>query len=258
LAKASFYYHNQQDFKDEQLKDQILSVLSLNPSYGHRRIAIALDIGRKKARRVMKKYGIKPYKRKRAWKKRRDLRKHPAVFNNLIKTQSPLVPNYAWAADFTYIRHQQRYVYLATFMDLFTRQIVGWHISNRHTKELVLKALVDGIKANKFKLPKIIHSDQGSEYNCKDYIKTLNYLGIDISMSKKGSPWENGFQESFYNNFKTDLGLDFDRFDSFGELIEGIHQTINYYNYHRIHTALKMSPVQFKQNYYLNHLEKVV
>lgn len=77
-------------------------------------------------------------------------------------------------------------------------------------------------------------------------------------MSKKGSPWENGYQESFYNNFKTDLGLEFDRFNSLGELVEAIHQTINYYNQQRIHTTLKMSPNQFKQNYYLNCLEKVV
>jgi putative transposase len=65
-------------------------------------------------------------------------------------------------------------------------------------------------------------------------------------MSKKASPWENGYQESFYNNFKTDLGLEFDRFTNKGELIAAIYQTINYYNKERIHTKLKMSPVQFK------------
>lgn len=163
LAKASFYYQDQQTSKDEQLKEQILSVLNLNPSYGHRRVALALDIGKKRARRVMKKYGIKPYKRKRAWKKRRDLRRPSAIFVNLVKGQCPLVPNHTWVSDFTYIRHQQRYIYLATFMDLYTREIIGWHISNRHTKELILNALLDGIKTNKLRMPQIIHSDQGSE-----------------------------------------------------------------------------------------------
>ena len=61
-------------------------------------------------------------------------------------------------------------------------------------------------------------------------------------MSKKASPWENGYRESFYNNFKTDLGLGFDRFETLGELVEGIHQTITYYNERRIHTALKCPP----------------
>lgn len=96
------------------------------------------------------------------------------------------------------------------------------------------------------KLPKIVHTDQGSEYCSKENISFLESLGIQISMSKKASPWENGYQESFYNNFKTDLGLEFDRFETLGELVEGIHQTITYYNKRRIHTALKMSPEQFK------------
>jgi transposase InsO family protein len=81
----------------------------------------------------------------------------------------------------------------------------GWDISRRHTKELVLNTVLDAIKNQDFKLPKVIHSDQGSEYNCKGCINFLNYLGIQISMSKKQSPWENSHQESFYNNFKTDM-----------------------------------------------------
>ena len=67
-----------------------------------------------------------------------------------------------------------------------------------------------------------------------------------MSMSARGSPWENGFQESFYDNFKTDLGLKFGRFNSIGELIEEVHQTIDYYNHRRIHTTLKMSPSRYK------------
>jgi transposase InsO family protein len=109
----------------------------------------------------------------------------------------------------------------------------------------VLEALLDAIKTLKA-VPKIIHTDQGSEYCSKENIDFLTSLGIHISMSKKASPWENGYQESFYNNFKTDLGLEFDRFATIGELVEGIHQTITYYNTKRIHTSLKMSPEQFK------------
>ena len=63
----------------------------------------------------------------------------------------------------------------------------------------------------------------------------MEKLGVKISMSAKGSPWENGYQESFYDNFKTDLGAEFERFE-----------TINYYNKERIHTKLKMSPIKFK------------
>ena len=71
-------------------------------------------------------------------------------------------------------------------------------------------------------------------------------LGIQISMSKKASPWENGYQESFCNNFKTDLGLEFDRFESLEEPVAAIYETLTYHNTEGIRTILKMSPVQFK------------
>lgn len=196
----------------------------------------------------MKLYGIKPYKRKARWTKRRDLGKPEAKYFNLIKGTCPIGPGIVLVSDFTRIPYMGGVVYLATFMDLYTREIVGWNVSTRHTQELVINAFFDAIKTLG-KVPKIVHSDQGSEYQSKEYTTLMEKLGIQISMSKKGSPWENGYQESWYDNFKTDLGLEFDRFNSLGELIEAIHQTIVYYNQTRIHTKLKMSPVQFKHLY---------
>jgi transposase InsO family protein len=67
-------------------------------------------------------------------------------------------------------------------------------------------------------------------------------------MSTKASPWENGYQESFYDNFKTDLGLEFERFTTIGAFVEAIHTTIQKYNTKRIHLALKMSPLSFKKS----------
>jgi len=231
--------------KDAAMQEAILSVLAQNPGYGHRRIALALGIGQRTTRRIMKQYGIKPYKRKARWRKRRDERREPQPYPNLIKGSCPIVPGTVLVGDFTHLTHLGKIIYVATYMDLCTREIVGLHINNRHTKEIVLEALLDAIKTLG-KLPQIVHTDQGSEYCSEENIQFLSSFGIRISMSKKASPWENGYQESFYNNFKTDLGLEFDRFETLGELIEGIHQTIYYYNTQRIHTTLKMSPEQFK------------
>lgn len=231
--------------KDAGVQEQIIAVLAQNPGYGHRRIALALKIGKRTIRRVMKAYGIKPYKRKARWRKRRDERREPQPYPNLIKGKCPIRPGTVLVGDFTHITHLGKIIYVATYMDLCTREIVGWHIANRHTKEIVLEALLDAIKTMG-SIPKVVHTDQGSEYCSKENLEFLSSLGIQISMSKKASPWENGYQESFYNNFKTDLGLEFDRFETLGELVEGIHQTITYYNKDRIHTALKMSPEQFK------------
>ena len=205
----------------------------------------------------MKVYGIKPYKRKARWRKRRDERRFPAPFANLIKGICPIRPSVIWVSDFTYIRYQDKFLYLATFMDRFTREIVGWQVSIKHTKELVIDAFWDSFKQTGT-FPKIVHSDQGVEYACEAYTKLITKLGIKISMSRKASPWENAYQESFYNNFKTDLGLEFDRFSSIGELVEAIHHTITYYNLGRIHTSLKMSPTKYRHLYEEKVLEKVV
>jgi putative transposase len=249
FCHSTYYYQHKLKNKDEQLREKITKVLSLNPAYGHRRVALALKVNRKRARRVMRKFGIKPYKRKARWRKRHDLDKKPAPFKNLIKGNWPIRPDMVYVSDFTYLRFQGKHLYLATFMDLFTREIVGWSLSGRHTKELVLDAFLDAIRNKGFQIPKIVHSDQGSEYTCQPYVKFLTHLGVKISMSKKQSPWENAYQESFYNNFKTDLGFEFDRFFTLGELIEAVHQTINYYNKARIHTSLKMPPEKYKRLY---------
>lgn len=254
IARAGIYKQKiDQQKKDELIKEQILTVLTEHASYGHRRIALELGFGKKKIRRIMKEYGIKPYKRKARWRKRRDERREPQPYPNLIKGLCPIRPAVILVGDFTHIIYQGKVLYLATFMDVYTREIVGWHVSISNAKELVLEALLDAIKTLG-KTPTIVHTDQGSEYCSKDYLSFLTDLGIQISMSKKASPWENGYQESFYNNFKTDLGLEFDRFGTLGELVAAIYQTINYYNNQRIHTKLKMSPIQFK-NLSLKHVE---
>lgn len=247
ISRKSIYARQSpgKQLQEEHLKEQILAVLQFHPSYGHRRIALELGLGKKKIRRVMRQYGIKPNKRKARWRKRRDERRDPQPYPNLIKGRCPIRPGAILVGDFTHLTHQGKIVYVATYMDLCTREIVGWYVSARHTKKIVLEALFDAIKTLGG-IPQIVHTDQGSEYCSKDYLSFLTELGIQISMSKKASPWENGYQESFYNNFKTDLGLEFDRFETLGELVEGIHQTITYYNKYRIHTKLKMAPEQFK------------
>lgn len=193
----------------------------------------------------MSKFGIKPYKRKARWRKRRDERRKEASYQNLIKGWFPVRANLVWVSDFTYLKYQDQYLYLATLLDLYTREVVGWSISNKHTKHLVISAFFDAFQ-NSGQFPRVIHSDQGSEYNCQDYIKLMESLNIQVSMSKKASPWENGYQESFYNNFKTELGLEFERFNTTGEFIEAIHHQIIYYNQYRIHRSLKMPPLKFR------------
>lgn len=250
ISRSMLYYQPKQPGIDEVVKSEIKTVLAANPSYGHKRIALALECNKKRILRVMKKFDIKPYKRRvKRLRKKADEGKPSAPFLNLIEHICPIRPNIIWVSDFTPISFHQRLIYLSTILDLFTREILGWHILTRHPKELVLEALEQALsKTNK--LPEIIHSDQGSEYDSQAWANLIQSQGIKVSMSRKASPWENGYQESFYSQFKVDLGNP-NQYETLGELVEAIHQTIFYYNYKRIHTKLKMSPKQFREQFYL-------
>lgn len=255
VSRASLYYQPKRDILDEAIKKEIENVLSKHKSYGHKRIALELKRNKKQILRVMKKYGIKPYRRRvKVPRKKDDEGKVAVKWRNEIITLCPIRPNVVWASDFTYIKFMGRFIYLATIIDVYTREVIGWNISIHHDAELVMGALIHAIERTRT-VPIYLHSDQGSEYCAKIYEEFVLGKGIIISMSSKSSPWENPFQESFYSQFKVDLGF-VSRFDTVEELVEEIYQTIYYYNNSRIHTKLKMNPVAFKQKYE-NRLEIV-
>jgi transposase InsO family protein len=245
ISRSSLYYRSKLKIRDQCLKEQVLAALSEHPSYGHRRLAIHLGRNRKCILRVMKKFGIKPYRRRvRRPCKPGDLGKNPLNVANWAKTLCPLKRNVLWASDFTYFWFHGRFWYLATVIDVFSREIVGCSFSSKHDKELVLAALENALKNHT--VPHYLHSDQGSEYRSYAYFDLLKKHAILASFSAKSSPWQNGYQESFYSEFKKDLG-DTSRFETLGEFMEGLHLQIYYYNNRRIHTALNMAPALFKQ-----------
>lgn len=197
-------------------------------------------MNRKKVKRVMNLFGIKAYRRRgRKWKKTKNIR---VIYPNMLITEHPLYPNHIWATDFTYLAFQGKTVYVATVIDLFTRRIVGLAVYTTHAVQLVLSAFMNALQNNP--RPAIFHSDNGSEYNSAVFIEALHTVGVQISRSAPGCPWENGYQESFYDKFKVDLG-DWSRFALLGELVHAVYQTVWQYNNTRIHSALKMPPNQF-------------
>ena len=240
VSRGTIYYQPKMPEKDWRLKCQIEEVLRKHPSYGSPRIALELKRNHKPIERVMKIFGIKAYRRRgKSWKKARKIK---IIYPNLLLKEYPSYPNHIWVSDFTHIPFQGKTVYLATVMDLFTRRIVGLSVYTTHAVQLVLSAFMNALHNNP--RPAIFHSDNGSEYNSEIFIEALETVGISISRSAPGCPWENGYQESFYDKFKIDLG-DPSRFKTLGELVYEIYQTIWQYNNERIHTALKMPPQEF-------------
>jgi transposase InsO family protein len=231
--------------KDEALRREIDAVLAQNPGYGFERVAMALKINRKRARRVMRKYGLKPARRSKAPRKLLDQGLKPQPVPNRVKKLSPIWPNVIWVSDFTYICWRGRFVYVCTVLDLFTWEVLGSNIGLCHDANLVLVSIQRAVMKVSC-LPTWFHSDQGSEYAStlvQDWLKTQ---GAMISMSYKSSPWWNGSQESFFGRFKTEFG-DVDRFDTLSDLIAALYQHLQYFSESRIKTKLRMSPAEFRR-----------
>ena len=246
ISRGLLYYQPKLPAKDLLLKSEIEKVMLKHKAYGHRRIAWELRVNKKRVRRVMKLFGIKVKRQRKKPFKPKDINQTPSTIPNLVLGLIIKTPNQVWVTDFTYLPYFGRFVYLATVEDVFTRRVVGWAVAKRHCKELVAYALLDAIEHQP--LPKIIHSDQGSEYRSEDSLNLLKSLGVKPSMSQKASPWQNGYQESFYSGFKLEPGHP-EIYPALGELVEAIAQQIYYYNHERIHTALKCPPETFARRY---------
>ena len=244
IARSTLYYRSKKKIADEKIKKEIAEVMDSNPAYGYRRVAIALGKNHKKVFRVMQANGLKPRLCRRKWpRKKGDINLPVAHYRNEIKNTEITDHNIAWAADFTYIRHKDKFLYLATVIDIYGKEVIGFAVSGRHSRHLVKSAAIDAIRKRGI-LPRYFHSDQGSEYQSEEHAVFLEKLGVIVSMSKKGSPWENPHQESFYSQFKLELGNP-NRCETEGELIEKIYQQIYYYNNIRIQGDLRMPPSKY-------------
>lgn len=257
VARSTLYYKPKLPAKDTNLKNQIFNIWKEFPAYGHRRLAIVLSVNKKRIRRVMGLLKLKVPRRKgRKFKKPDDLELIELKIPNRLKNEDGsqiqiLTPDFAWAQDFTYLWFAGSWWFVATVIDLFTREVMGFAFSKHHDKHLILDALNEALATGR--KPQILHSDQGSEYQAYDYWDLLKAQNILASYSKKASPWQNGFQESFYANFKLDLGYT-SQFETLGQLIEAVYKTIYTYNHKRIHTVLRMAPKQYYNQYILTKI----
>src|SRR5207253_2588716 len=129
----------------------------------------------------------------------------PTAPNILNRQFSPTRPNQAWAADITYIRTLQGWLYLAVVIDLYSRRVVGWATSARIDRQVVLGALRMAVDRRGPSPGLIHHSDRGCQYASWDYQRTMRELGIICSMSRKGNCWDNAVVESFFSTLKTEL-----------------------------------------------------
>lgn len=241
INRKNIYRQRRQPVKDLALKQQIEAVHRDHPAYGHRRIALHLGINHKRAQRVMAQFNLRPPRRRAKRYTTRSTTHHP--YTNRLKDLGPITaPHQVWCSDLSRMEYQGTVWYLATIEDVATRQIMAHRIGKHHDSHLVLATLQQALATGA--QPTIFHSDQGNEFMAQRCIDYLQRHDIQISVSDVGSPWQNGYKESFYGRFKDEFG-DPNRFAFVGAFFEAIHHQIHYYNHDRIHTVLKMPPAVF-------------
>jgi len=195
-------------------------------------------LGENRVARLMRKDGLRA-KTKRKFKVTTDSRHNLPVAPNLLNREfTPEVPNQAWASDITYIWTAEGWLYLAVVMDLFSRAIVGWSMSERMTRALVINALGMAVKRRNPSPGLLHHSDQGSQYASADYQAILAKHGAICSMSRKGNCWDNAPVESFFSTLKREHVFH-NLYGHRAQARQSIFMYIEqFYNRKRIHSAL--------------------
>jgi putative transposase len=220
--------------------------------YGRDRVRLALDLkGRKASRKrvgaSMKRQGL-CFKPKRRFKATTNSRHDFPVAQNLLNRNfSVAAPNQVWVSDITYLPSRSGWLYLAVFIDLFSRMVVGWAVSDSLSHEGVLKALYRAIWKRRPSAGLIIHSDRGVQYCCEAFRNALAKHSMIQSMSRKGDCWDNAVSESFFGHFKTEL-LQERNFYNLAHSESELFKLIDlFYNGQRIHTTIGMPPILFEK-----------
>lgn len=194
--------------------------------------------GRKRVARLMRKDGLKA-KTIRKFKATTNSNHNLPVAENLLNRDfSPTAPNRAWVADITYIWTNEGWLYLAVVIDLFSRAVVGWSMSERMTRTLVMDAFTLAVKRRNPSPGLIHHSDRGSQYASADFQKLLEKYGAICSMSRKANCWDNAAAESFFALLKRALVFQ-SQYQTRAQARQSIFDYIErFYNRKRIHSSL--------------------
>jgi transposase InsO family protein len=203
--------------------------------------------GRHQVAQSLRRQGLRA-KGARKYKATTNSNHHLPVAPNLLQQDfSAERPNQKWVSDITYIATDEGWLYLAVVVDLYSRIVVGWSMSERMTAILVCDALKMAIFRRHRPQGVIVHSDRGSQYCSREYQQLLNEHGLICSMSKKGDCYDNAAMESWNHSLKVEA-IHGERFVSRAQAKLQVFDYIEvYYNRQRLHSTLGyLSPVDFE------------
>jgi transposase InsO family protein len=251
INRGSYYKWLQRPLPDPEmiqnemrLRDEIQKIAVEFPGYGYRRVTVELQnrgylVNHKKVLRLMEEDNLLCVKKR--FKPLTTESNHPhKVYPNLLRYQKISHPNQGWASDITYIHLTDMFVYLAVILDVYSRKCIGWQLGKYLDTQLTLDALHQalGQRWNPSLQGLIHHSDQGVQYASTEYVNELKDHGIQISMSRKGNPYDNAFAESFIKTLKYEEVYlnEYDTVAEAGDNISGFIEIV--YNKKRLHSSL--------------------
>lgn len=248
VTRSGFYewqkYKNRIKNSEEALKERLETLFKLSRhTYGWRRMTLALKqesivCNHKKVCRLMKELNLIPKVKKRFKATTYSNHGLPVEPNHLDRKFFAIRPNMAFVGDITYISTDEGWLYLATVIDLYSRKIKGWAMSERMTADLAVSALKMSLASVEETRGLLFHSDRGVQYASKAYKKVIEDHGMLQSMSRKACCWDNAVAESFFGTLKQEL-IYHCRFKTREEAKLAIFEYIEvFYNRFRFHSTL--------------------
>jgi putative transposase len=205
--------------------------------------------GKERVRKMMKTHGLQA-RGKRKFKATTNSSHRLPVSPNLLERKFSVdAPDRVWTGDITYLWTDEGWVYLALVIDLFSRQVVGFAMSERMTRQLVIDALRMAWFRRRPAMGLIFHSDRGSQYASGDFQKQLSTFAMRGSMSRKGDCWDNAVTETLFGSLKVER-LHGMRFATRRQAKDEVIDWLRFYNHRRLHSTLGyLSPMAFEKKW---------
>jgi putative transposase len=212
-------------------------------------LARGVRVGKERVRKLMKAHGLQA-RGKRKFKATTNSSHRFPVSPNLLERKFCVdAPDRVWAGDITYLWTEEGWIYLAIVIDLFSRQVVGFAMSERMTRQLVIDALRMAWFRRRPATGLIFHSDRGSQYASGEFQKQLSIFGMRGSMSRKGDCWDNAVTETVFGSLKVER-LHGMRFGTRRQAKDEVIDWLRFYNHSRLHSTLGyFSPMAFEKKW---------